>query len=87
MNKEEFEKIKRRAEQGVAKAQFRLAVCYYYGEGVEKDREKAVEWWTKAAKQGHAESQYHLGVCYENGNGVKRDPEEAKKWYEKVVWF
>ena len=41
-----------RAEQGIANAQNDLGVCYYNGEGVEKDLAKSVEWYTKAAEKG-----------------------------------
>ena len=34
-------------------AQYNLGVCYYKGEGVAKDLERAVELWKKAAKQSH----------------------------------
>ena len=59
--------------------------CYYYGNGVEVDYEKAAEWFTKAAEQGHAEAQYNLGFCYENGKGVPQDNEKAVEWYEKAA--
>ena len=40
------------AEQGNAVAQFTLGKCYFYGEGVEQDKQNAVEWYTRAAEQG-----------------------------------
>lgn len=41
-----------KAEQGDARAQFRLGMAYYNGDRIEKSQEKAFEWWTKAADQG-----------------------------------
>jgi TPR repeat protein len=33
------------AENGHAESQNNLAVCYFYGRGVDKDVAKAVHWW------------------------------------------
>ena len=72
-------------EQGDADAQFNLGLCYYIGEGVDKDLEKAVYWYSKAAEQGRASAQFNLGICYENGEGVDKDLEKAVYWYTKAA--
>ena len=74
-----------RAEQGDADAQCNLGVCYQYGTGVEKDEQKAVEWYKKAAEQRYANAQYSLGVCYNNGTGVEKDEQKAVEWYKKAA--
>ena len=48
------------AEQGYANAQYNLGVCYYNGEGVERDYEQAVYWYEKTAEQGQEFAQYNL---------------------------
>jgi TPR repeat protein len=48
------------AEQGNAEAQYKVGEMYELGRGVEKNREKAREWYTMAAKQGHPKSKYRL---------------------------
>ena len=48
------------AEQGVAEAQFNLGVCYYFGEGVAKNKATAIRWWKKAAAQGNSDAQDNL---------------------------
>jgi len=68
------------AEQGDAKAQYNLGMCYYNGEGVVKDQTEAVKWWRKAAEQGHAKAQSTLGVYYSDAN-----PVEAAKWFRKAA--
>src|SRR5947199_223080 len=73
------------AEQGYANAQCNLGACYSYGTGVEKDEQKAVEWFKKAAEQGYAYGQYNLGWCYEKGVGVKQDEQKAVELYEKAA--
>ena len=48
------------AEQGNAKAQFKLGNCYYNGEGVEKDLDKAIYWYEKSAEQGNEDAEMRL---------------------------
>ena len=38
----------------------KLGICYYYGIGIEKDANKAVELYQKAAKQGLAAAQSYI---------------------------
>ena len=73
------------AERGVSPAQYDLALCYYNGEGVEKDFLQAVKWWRKAAEQGHVRAQCSLGHCYFNGEGVPQDDVQAVSWYRKAA--
>src|SRR5437660_956777 len=73
------------AEQGYANAQYNLGWCYDNGTGVEKDEQKAVEWYQKAAEQGYANAQYNLGVHYANGTGVEKDKPKAVEWYQKAA--
>ena len=42
------------AEQGDARAQHNLAVCFKNGQGVEQDLEQAMTWYKKSAAQGYA---------------------------------
>ena len=42
---------------GYAPAQFNLGRSYKKGEGIDKDREKALYWYGKAARQGDADAQ------------------------------
>ena len=45
---------------GYAPAQFNLGRSYKKGEGIDKDREKALYWYGKAARQGDADAQARL---------------------------
>ena len=49
------------------------------------DKEKAVEWYTKAAEQGDSNAQCNLGYCYDNGDGVTMDKEKAVEWLTKAA--
>ena len=52
------------AEQGYARAQNNLGLCYKNGDGVEKDIKKAVEWYRKAAEQGDMYAQFNIAEIY-----------------------
>ena len=80
-----FDELKPLAEQGSLRAQFYLAWCYKYGEGVKKDISKAIEWLMKTAEQGYAPAQNGLGFCYEFGDGVEKDLNKAIEWYTKAA--
>lgn len=66
-------------------AQCDLGNCYRQGRGVEKNLEKAVEWYRKSAEQGYDRGQYCLAGCYEKGEGVPIDKEKALQWYKKAA--
>lgn len=70
----------KKAEEGDAVAQFRLAYCYQTGEGVPQNPDECVRWYTIAAMNGHPASQHNLGVLYMNGEGVEKDYEQAYTW-------
>lgn len=76
---------KRAAAQGLAPAQFRLALMYDRGWGVQQSDLKAVKWLRKAAEQDFAEAQYNLGSRYGSGQGVTQDLAEAAKWFRKAA--
>ena len=61
-----FEWFKKAGEQGYAKAQSYMGICYQKPFGVEKNPAEAFKWFKKAAEQGYAEAQYNMGICYQN---------------------
>lgn len=75
----------RAADQGLAAAQFALAVCYLNGQGVPQDTSRAAILLRKAADQGHAGAQDSLGVRYATGEGVAQNDAEALKWFRKAA--
>lgn len=76
--------IKKAAEEGRANWQCNLGVCYFYGEGVEKNLSEASKWYKKAAEQGNAKAQFNLGLGYFKGEGVPLDYGEAMHWFGKA---
>ena len=82
---DDFDAVKKAAEQGQTDAQGTLDVMYYRGEGVPKDDAEAVRWFRQAAEQGHAVAQGTLGAMYANGYGVPEDDAEAVRWYSRAA--
>lgn len=68
------------------KEQFELALQYYYGEGIEKNEEEAVYWFSESAEQGYSEAQYSMGVCYMEGTGgLTISMYKAFQWWLKAA--
>lgn len=83
--KPNIEELRQKAENGDSVAQTMLGVEYMKGDQVEKDLDKAIEWWEKAGEKGYAEAEYKLGVCYHFGFGIKKSHKLARYWYEKAA--
>jgi TPR repeat protein len=89
---EAFALLRPLAEQGVARAQFRLAVMYQRGRGVAENAGLALEWARKAlpslrraAEGGEAWAQSDLGTLYEQGFALEKDEAEAVRWYRRAA--
>jgi TPR repeat protein len=55
MSSSASERLQLAATQGDVQAQFKLASCFYAGDGVERDLAQAALWFRKAAELGLAE--------------------------------
>jgi len=73
------------AQKKVAAEQFELGRQYFNGEGVPKDLEKAVYWYTKAAELGDGSAQWVLGEMYFFGNEIPKDLKKAVYWNTKAA--
>ena len=85
VTKENVEKIRTKADQGDAVAQYNLGFYYANGFGLPEDDAEAVKWFRKAAEQGNADAQHSLGNHYYYGTGVQQDYTEAVKWFSKLA--
>ena len=74
-----------RAAQGNDHAQFYLAKRLQKGEGMAKNTEQAIQWYTRAAEQGVAPAQLNLAIMYLRGEGVQPNIQQARKWLEKAA--
>ena len=79
-NLDELSLVRKKADEGLSRAQFRMGIAYLKGNGVAKDQVEAVKWWRKAAEQGHVLAQRRLGRAFQAGCGVKQNLEEATHW-------
>ena len=70
------------AYNGDAKAQYEIALCYWYGKGVKKDLTQASEWLSKSIEQNYSEAQNFYGKCFLIGDGVKRNYEKAALYFQ-----
>ncbi len=73
------------AKQGDAEAQSWLGLMYRLGQGVDKDDEKAAEWYRKSAEQGNSSGQIGLGKLYTMGRGVTQDKRVGIEWFRKAA--
>ena len=73
------------AQAGNTQAQFFLAMRLQKGQGISKNAEQAVYWYTRAAEKGIAPAQLNLGIMYLRGEGVKADMAQARSWLEKAA--
>ena len=56
------------ARQGCEVCEYNLGIYYKYGQGVEKNIDTALEWFTKSAEKGFAKGQYEAGrIHYDKG--------------------
>ena len=70
------------AELGSGECMANTAFCYEYGNGVEEDQDKAVEWAQKGADAGNEVAMCHLARYYDSGNGVDADAKLAFKYFK-----
>ena len=59
--------------------------AYLDGNGVDKDWNKAREWYQKGAEAGDVMSKLVLAGCYKSGIGGEKDYAEAMKLYRQIA--
>ena len=70
------------ARSGNADAEELIGVMYAMGLGVERDLERAFEWYLRSSMKGHPGAQSGLGWYYELGMGIPEpDLVRAYLWY------
>lgn len=83
---EKLKLIRRAADAGYPKAQFRLGELYdSIGNHVLlRDEKLSVEWKTRAAQGGFRKAQLELGRMYEDSESPIRDEEKAQYWFKRA---
>lgn len=70
------------AKSGNADAEELIGILYAMGLGVERDDERAFEWYLRSAMKGHPGAQSGVGWYYEVGRGMPApDLVRAYMWY------
>ena len=70
------------ARSGNAEAEELIGVMYALGLGVDRDDERAFDWYLRASLKGHPGAQSGLGWYYEVGRGIPApDMVRAYLWY------
>lgn len=76
------EKLLKEAVKGDSNAQFQLGL--FYQRGLQRDMEKAINWYKLAAEQGHAAALEILGMLYLAGSGIPKDIIKGIQCLEKA---
>ena len=69
------------ARSGNADAEELIGIMYAMGLGVERDDERAFEWYLRASMKGHPGAQSGIGWYFEVGRGTAVDLVRAYLWY------
>ena len=64
---------------------FALWRMYDAGDGVPRDKEKALDWLRKAADRNNVAAAYTLGMMYYRGDGLPRDIHKAASQLQKAA--
>ena len=85
--KRAFEYYQRANEMSASSYQFDIAKCYYYGIGIEKDKNKALEIlkninFPERNQYEVDEANYMLGLLYLDGEVVEKSLEDARRYLE-----
>lgn len=73
------------AEQGLAVAEFNVAVMLLAGRGCDKDERLAAAMLIQAADRGDEDAMLRLAKLYADGVGVARDDEAAMAWLKRAA--
>ena len=83
--KENIEELIRKAESGDSNAQNSIGVAFHNGDGVERDYQKARNWYLKAAEQNNMNALYNLGRLYVLALGVEKDLEKSFGYFLRAA--
>lgn len=66
------------AKKGHVKSEYSLGHCYYYGQGVDKDEDRAFAWLKRASEHGDADAKKLLGKI-QNDREIRAAREECER--------
>lgn len=62
-----------------------LAVMYINGKDIDKDPQKAMNYYRQAAEKGYPNAQFVMGNAHRLERYVEKDIAKARQYYEKSV--
>lgn len=80
-----FELYKLAAQQGNAEAALKVGDFYYYGNGVQRNYNRSVQFYHLSAGAKHAQARFNLGFMYQHGLGVPQDFHLAQRYYDAAI--
>ena len=80
-----FDWFSKAATQGLAEAQYHLALTIESGGPRTRNPMEAARWFRLAADQGHAEAQYQIGLTHYFGKDMPKNFDEAQWWFHKAA--
>lgn len=83
MDKFRLNKLRKEADKGSGFAITELARCYYEGDGVKDDIQKAFQFIEKAAHLAYTPSYHLYGQLLINGEGCIKDEKKGIEWVRK----
>lgn len=69
----------------IADAMYSIGYMYHFGQGIDPDYPKAMEWYEKAVDLGYSSAMIAIGYMYQNGQGVDQDYPKALEWYDRAA--
>ncbi len=78
--------LEEKAALGDPTAQFALGQLYHYGVSVDKDYDKAVDYYMQAIAQQDLKAEYTLGMFYLLGEGGEKDYQQALGWLNDAAF-
>jgi TPR repeat protein len=76
------------AEAGSPDALYGLAMCYFAGDNVTRDGEKASSLFKQAAEKGHAESKFEYGLdLYYGANGCTKNEKQGFEYIQDAYKY
>ena len=79
---QEEQEDQKNEENTIAEINFKLGILFLYGKGVERNPEKAIEYFEKAANLGSSNALNKLGFFFFRGEILDLDPKKALQFFE-----
>lgn len=77
--------LRKVAKRGDINAIYQLGECYFFGDGVRRNRPLGFKMMQQAAEQGYGHAQYNLSLLYLHGDFVEKDFDKEFFWLQKAV--